>query len=167
MNSVVCRYRDEVDREPFRFNISGLDNIYLLSGYELHNTKHGPAVSFADTDGLNRALGRYLANQRRGLTGREWLFLRVEMDVSQVELGRLLHISAQQVVRAGRRRSARYLVPRTSCFAACTCSTSEIRSTCEGFPNESGEARPRIGIRQWLMVRRTGSCCGRRSFGGG
>ena len=27
MNSVVCRYRDEVDREPFRFNISGLDNI--------------------------------------------------------------------------------------------------------------------------------------------
>ena len=99
MNSVVCRYRDEVDREPFRFNISGLDNIYLLSGYELHNTKHGPAVSFADTDGLNRALGRYLANQRRGLTGREWLFLRVEMDVSQFELGRLLHISAQQVAR--------------------------------------------------------------------
>jgi putative transcriptional regulator len=99
VNSVVCRYRDEVDGEPFRFVISGLDNVYLLSGYELHDTKHGPAISFADTDGLNRALGRYLANQRRRLTGKERLFLRLEMDVSQAELGRLLHISAQQVAR--------------------------------------------------------------------
>jgi putative transcriptional regulator len=99
VRSVVCRYREEVDREPFHFNISGLDNIYLLSGYELHATQHGPGVSFTDTDGLSRALGRYLANQRRRLTGKEWLFLRIEMDVSQVELGRLLHISDQQVAR--------------------------------------------------------------------
>jgi putative transcriptional regulator len=99
VNSIICRYRGEIDREPFHFNISGLDNVYLLSGYELHETKHGPAVSFTDTDGLNRALGRYLANQRRRLTGKEWLFLRVEMDVSQVQLGQLLHISDQQVAR--------------------------------------------------------------------
>jgi putative transcriptional regulator len=97
MSSVVCRYRDEADREPFHFNISGLQNVYLLNGYELHQTKEGPAVSFADTDGLNRALGRYLANQRRRLTGKEWLFLRVEMDVSRAEIGRLLSVSSQQV----------------------------------------------------------------------
>jgi DNA-binding transcriptional regulator YiaG len=100
MSSVVCRYRDEVDREPFHFNISGLPNVYLLSGYQLHETTEGPAVSFADTDGLNRALGRYLAHQRRRLTGQEWLFLRVEMDLSQAELARLLGVSNQQVASA-------------------------------------------------------------------
>jgi putative transcriptional regulator len=97
VSSVVCRYRDEVDREPYHFNVSGLENVYLLSGYELHQTKEGPAVSFAETDGLSRVLGRYLANQRRRLTGKEWLFMRIEMDVSQGELGRLLGVSNQQV----------------------------------------------------------------------
>src|SRR5271163_1759239 len=74
VSSVICRYRDEVDRGPYHFAVSGLQNVYLLSGYELHETKEGPAVSFADTDGLSRALGRYLAYQRRRLTGKEWLF---------------------------------------------------------------------------------------------
>jgi putative transcriptional regulator len=99
MTSVVCRYKDEVDREPFHFSISGLDNIYLLSGYELHTTSHGPGISFTDTDGLSRAIGRYLVHQKRRLTGKEWLFLRIEMDVSQSQLGQLLHISDQQVAR--------------------------------------------------------------------
>jgi DNA-binding transcriptional regulator YiaG len=99
VNAVVCRYRDEVDREPFHFRVSGLDNIFLLSGYQWRETPHGPGISFADTDALNRALGRYLANQRRRLTGKEWLFLRIEMDLSQAQLGQLLQMSDQQVAR--------------------------------------------------------------------
>ncbi len=34
----------------------------------------GRAISFADTDALNRAIGRYLAESETRLTGKEWHF---------------------------------------------------------------------------------------------
>ncbi len=49
--------------------------------------------------GVHRVIGHHLANLRRALTGKELRFLRVEMDIPQVELGRLLHLSDQQVAR--------------------------------------------------------------------
>jgi DNA-binding transcriptional regulator YiaG len=93
VNAIVLRYRGEKDGEPLHVPELGLKHIYLLSGYTWHETKHGRGLAKKDVDGLHRAIGRHLANQRRRLTGKEWLFLRVGMDVSQVELGRLLHIS--------------------------------------------------------------------------
>jgi putative transcriptional regulator len=99
LNAVLCRYRGERDREPLHVPYFGLDYIYLLSGYTRHETKHGPGTSFNDSAGAHRVIGHYLANLRRPLTGKELRFLRVEMDIPQVELGRLLHLSDQQVAR--------------------------------------------------------------------
>jgi putative transcriptional regulator len=99
VNAIVLRYHGEKDREPLHIPECGLKDVYLLSGYAWHDTQHGRGLAKKDVDGLHRAIGRHLANQRRRLAGKEWLFLRIGMDVSQMELGRLLHISDQQVAR--------------------------------------------------------------------
>ena len=97
VNALVCRYRGQRDREPLHDPASGLDYVYLLSGYTPHETKYGPCVSFEDVFGLHRVIGRHLATRTRPLTGKELLFLRVEWDLSKVQLGRLLRVSDQEV----------------------------------------------------------------------
>ena len=99
MNALLCRFRGEKEREPLHVPDCGLDYVYQLNGYTLHETRHGPGFSFRDVFGMHRVLGHHLANLRRPLTGQELRFLRVGMELSQQELGGLLGLSDQQVAR--------------------------------------------------------------------
>src|SRR5947209_2950954 len=86
--------------QPLRYTGCGLDDIYLLSGYEVHpDTGYGRSVSVKDLDALRRVIGEQLIRKKKFLRGKELRFLRTEMDLTQSELGRLIGYSDQQVAR--------------------------------------------------------------------
>lgn len=89
----------EESREPYHYTECGLDDIYLLSGYEIESTSYGDGVSIKHVDELHKAIGHSLVTQKKVLSGKELRFLRKEMDLTQTELGRLVGLSDQQVAR--------------------------------------------------------------------
>jgi len=93
------RYRGEPDKEPLHYKGCGLDDVYLLSGYEVEKTPHGEGVSVKNLDELRKAIGYYLASQKKALSGKELRFLRDEMNLTQGHLGRLIGLTSQQVAR--------------------------------------------------------------------
>ena len=66
---------------------SGLDNILLLNGFEVRPTPYGEAVFIQDVDGLHRSIAKYLVEKPTNLTGKEFRFLRIELDLSQQAMG--------------------------------------------------------------------------------
>lgn len=97
MNQV--RYGGTQERQPYRYTMCGLDDIYLMSGYERTTTEYGEGVVIQDMDGLHRAIGEYLTRCKKTLSGKEVRFLRHEMDLTQAHLGDLLRVSDQTVAR--------------------------------------------------------------------
>jgi putative transcriptional regulator len=95
----VWHLKGEKAKEPYAYTGCGLDGIYLISGYEVKETPHGRTVTIRNLDGLHRAIGRYLVEYKKLLTGKEIRFLRTEMDISQSELARLIGCDAQQIAR--------------------------------------------------------------------
>lgn len=77
----------------------GLDNVYLHNGFKIHKTKYGEGISIEDTEGLHRALGRWLIELPKPLIGAELRFLRLEMDLSQKALAAIIGSTEQNVRR--------------------------------------------------------------------
>lgn len=86
-------------KEPFHYKGCGLDGIYLINGYKIHETEYGKGVSIKNLDGLLDAIAEYVVEGKKVLGGKEIRFLRLRMDITQSEMGRLLGMSAQQVAR--------------------------------------------------------------------
>lgn len=86
-------------KELHHYRECGLNNVFLLNGFTVKETRHGRTVSIQDMDGLHRAIGTHLATEKRALTGAELRFLRIELGWSQKLLGMLLGKSAQTVAR--------------------------------------------------------------------
>jgi putative transcriptional regulator len=78
-----------------RYVESGLDNIYLENGYRIHRTPYGAGISIQNTEGLNRAIGRWLVSLPKPLTGAELRFLRLEMEATQKDLASVLGTTEQ------------------------------------------------------------------------
>ena len=76
---------------------SGLDNIYLENGYRLHRTPYGEGISIQDTEGLNKAIGRWLVSFPKPMTGAELRFLRLEMEATQKDLAGILGTTEQSL----------------------------------------------------------------------
>jgi len=83
----------------YHYTDSGLDNVFLEDGYTIHETKYGKGVSIVDTEGLHRALGRWLIDLPKPLIGAELRFLRIEMDLSQKHLASIIGSNEQAVRR--------------------------------------------------------------------
>jgi len=91
---------EAIKDQALRYTGCGLDDVYLVNGYEVHDdTGYGAAVSVKDLDGLRRVIGGELVKKRKFLKGKELRFLRTEMDLTQSDLGRLIGYSDQQVAR--------------------------------------------------------------------
>ena len=86
-------------KEPLHYPDCGLDDVYLLNGYDIEETKYGKGVTVQDVDGLRSAIARELASRKKILNGKEVRFLRKQMDLTQSELGRLVGLDAQSVAR--------------------------------------------------------------------
>jgi putative transcriptional regulator len=83
----------------YHYTDSGLDNVYLLNGFAVHKTKYGEGVSIDDTAGLHRLIGRWLIDLPKPLTGAEFRFLRLEMDLSQARIAAIIGSTEQNVRR--------------------------------------------------------------------
>jgi len=88
-----------MDDSTYHYTECGLNNIYLLNGYQFIETSRGQAVSIKDVDGLHKAIGLFLVTTKRDLTGEEIRFLRHEMLMSQCTLAHLLGMSEQAIRR--------------------------------------------------------------------
>jgi len=99
VSALLMRFGNHQHKAPLHYTLSGLDDVYLISGYEIEDTEDGPVLSVHDVDGLRRAIGKYLATEKKVLNGKEIRFLRKELDLTQAELAGLLRIGDQQVAR--------------------------------------------------------------------
>ena len=83
----------------YQYKESGLNNIYLANGFTERESSRGRTVHIEDVEGLHRAIGVWLARDKKTLDGREARFLRLEMGLSQVALAVLLGKNEQSVAR--------------------------------------------------------------------
>ncbi|SEN71639.1 helix-turn-helix domain-containing protein [Nitrosomonas marina] len=86
-----------MSHNAFHYTSCGLSNIWLKNGYKTITTKYGKATSIHDIEGLHRAIGRRLINNKPKLNGSEIRFLRKELDLSQVNLAGLLGVDESTV----------------------------------------------------------------------
>lgn len=84
--------------ERYHYTECGLDNVYLVSGFDFVSDGREKEVVIQDLEGLHKAIGRYLLG-KADLSGKEIRFLRHEMSMSQVTLADLLRVSEQAVAR--------------------------------------------------------------------
>lgn len=79
----------------FHYMMCGLDNVYLVNGYQQEETEDGPVVAIQDMDGLHRAIATDIANKHGRLTSRELRFLRSMLRLSQQKLAE--HSGVQRI----------------------------------------------------------------------
>jgi DNA-binding transcriptional regulator YiaG len=80
----------------YHYRESGLRNVWLRNGYRVLNTPYGEAIEIEKVEQLHRAIARAVLTRPR-LSGREFRFLRCEMNLSQEALAQMLGNSAQSV----------------------------------------------------------------------
>lgn len=86
-------------KEPFNYRGCGLDDVYLISGYDKEETNYGCAVRIRDIEKLHEAIGKFLISGKKVLSGKELRFLRLQMKLTQSNLARILGCNTQQVAR--------------------------------------------------------------------
>ncbi|RBP06429.1 helix-turn-helix protein [Roseiarcus fermentans] len=86
-------------RAPYHYKACGLDNIYLLNGYDIDEHDGERHVFVRNMEELHNAIGRHIVTKRKGLTGQDIRFLRNTLDMTQNELARELGNNAQSIAR--------------------------------------------------------------------
>jgi len=81
----------------YHYKECGLNNIQLANGYTITESASGTGVAIHDIDGLHRAIAKNLVLKEGSLTGREFRFLRLELDLSQKALGILMDKTDQAI----------------------------------------------------------------------
>lgn len=86
-------------KKPYHFKESGLDNIYLMNGYDIEEVDGEEYVSVRGIDQLWKAIGLNLVTTKKLLSPKEIRFLRGQMDLTQAEVAALLRVEDQTVAR--------------------------------------------------------------------
>jgi putative transcriptional regulator len=79
--------------KSFHYTSCGLKNVWLRNGFDERDTSYGKGIAIQDVEGLHRAIGLYLVQNKPRLSGAEIRFLRKELDMPQSQLGMLLGVS--------------------------------------------------------------------------
>ena len=84
----------------------GLSNVYLRNGFATRVTEYGPTTRYLDLEDMARALAIAITTKPARLSSGEFRWLRKYIELSQVELARLLDRDAQTVslIERGKRR---------------------------------------------------------------
>jgi len=90
---------EEEIKTPFNYKGCGLDDIWLLSGYDLEDIDGEETVAIRNLDGLQEAIAQSLVTRKKVLKGKEIRFLRLQLDLTQSELARLVGCDSQQIAR--------------------------------------------------------------------
>ena len=75
----------------------GLPNVWLRNGFENKQTPYGQGVSIVDIERLHRCIARTLCDKPVQLTGREFRFMRRELDFSQKIIGEIFGRSDRSI----------------------------------------------------------------------
>ncbi|WP_305843184.1 helix-turn-helix domain-containing protein [Photobacterium leiognathi] len=78
---------------------SGLDNIYLVNGYEVTEEDGEEYISYTNFDGIQQAIAVAICNQKSWMTPQQLKFIRKEFNLSQSALGLLLYCDRQSIAR--------------------------------------------------------------------
>lgn len=85
--------------KEYHYTESGLDNIYLVNGFEITLLENGEQEIFIhDLSGLHKAIGLSLVFKQGLLSGKEIKFIRTALDFSQKSLGKILGCDYQTVL---------------------------------------------------------------------
>jgi len=85
--------------KPHHYRECGLDYVYLLNGFKIHETPYGKGVSIQHADELHAAIAREIVSSPRPIRGQEARFLRSLMDASQADLARTMGTTRISVTR--------------------------------------------------------------------
>ncbi|MEO1657514.1 MAG: transcriptional regulator [Pseudomonadota bacterium] len=81
------------------YKACGLDNVWLVNGFEVRNTTYGETVSYFDIDGLHSVIGKTIAKDTSPLSPKEFRFLRREMDLTQKSVAAIFEVAELTVGR--------------------------------------------------------------------
>jgi len=81
----------------YQYTGCGLDNILLADGYREHETPYGRSVAVEDVQGLHRAIAESIVDSKPTLSGKEFRFLRLELEMSQKRIGEIIGAGAQAI----------------------------------------------------------------------
>ncbi len=81
----------------YKYDDAGLRNVWLVNGYRVRKTAYGKAVAIENVEGLTRAICRALANKPGRLTGSEFRYLRLHLELSQKSLAGMFGNTEQAV----------------------------------------------------------------------
>lgn len=84
--------------DKYHYTRCGLDNVWLLDGFHQEETPYGSTVSIEDIEGLHKAISQVLCEKPGILTGKEFRFLRHELEFSQETVGKLMGGKTAQAV---------------------------------------------------------------------
>lgn len=84
---------------PYHYKVCGLDNVFLYGGVDYIKTARGSSVHIKDVEGLHKAIGHWLVHEKKSLNGKEFRFLRHEINLTQQNLASLLGTDVQNIGR--------------------------------------------------------------------
>ena len=85
--------------KEYHYTESGLDNVYLVNGFEITPLEDGDEEIFIhDLSGLHKAIGLNLIFKSGLLSGKEIRFIRTTLDFSQKTLGNALGCDYQTIL---------------------------------------------------------------------
>jgi DNA-binding transcriptional regulator YiaG len=93
-------FGDYAPKEPLHYKLCGLDDVYLVSGYDWVPADDSTCdLVVQDIDGLHRVIADCLVRERKSLSGKEFRFLRKRLDMTQLELAIELGTTDQAIAR--------------------------------------------------------------------
>src|SRR5437016_3970105 len=82
----------------YHYTECGLDNIYLVNGFEITKNKRDKEIFIHDIHGLHKTIGMMLVHKQGLLSGNEIKFVRTTLDFSQTRLAKLLGCTYQTIL---------------------------------------------------------------------
>lgn len=95
----------------YHYTECGLNNIYLLNGYEITKNNSDEEIFIHDIHGLHKAIGMALVCKQGLLIGDEIKFIRTTLDLSQSALAKLLGCTYQTILLWEKNKFA---IPKTA-----------------------------------------------------
>ena len=81
----------------YHFTDAGLKNVWLVNGFKEKDTPYGKGVAIQDVAGLTKAICRALTKNPQRLTGVEFRYLRLHLEMSQKSLAKYFGNSEQSI----------------------------------------------------------------------
>lgn len=89
----------------YHYEDCGVPNILLNGGVTAVETPHGPATAIENLDQLHHQIAMDIINSPSGMTGAEFRFLRIELDLSQTALSQVIKTPVKTIQRWEKERA--------------------------------------------------------------